>query len=119
VTHAGSPQAISSGELTAEGLAALGPGNACDTEPIHLSGEIQAHGVLLVVDPVSSVVTAASTNFVRLTAGARSPLGEVLADVIGVDAAGAVRSAHTTGNPHDGLSVEVQLPGTDVSGPLT
>ena len=106
-------------ELTAEGLAALGPGNACDREPIHLSGAIQPHGVLLVVDPTSYVVTAASVNFPLLTTHAHTPLGAALADVIGPDLAEAVRAAHTTGNPHDGLPVPVQLPTTDERGGAT
>lgn len=62
-------------ELTAEGLAVLGPGNACDREPIHLSGAIQPHGVLLVVDPTSYVVTAASVNFPLATTHAHTPGG--------------------------------------------
>jgi len=98
-------------ELTAEGLAALGAGNACDREPIHLSGAIQAHGLLLVVDPVSYVVTAASENVARLMTRGTSPLGVALAEVIGADGAEAARTAHTTGNPHDGLPVQIQLPG--------
>ena len=106
-------------ELTAEGLAVLGPGNACDREPIHLSGAIQPHGVLLVVDPTSYVVTAASVNFPLLTTHAHTPLGAALADVIGPDLAEAVRAAHTTGNPHDGLPVPVQLPITDERGGAT
>jgi len=111
------PDQAAKAELTQEGLAALGPGNACDTEPIHLSGQIQGHGVLLVVDPSSTVVTAASTNASRLSSSAGSQLGAVLADVIGADAAQAALSAHTTGNPHDGLPVEVKLPGPDSSRP--
>ena len=116
MTPTGPPRAASA-ELTAGGLAALGPGNACDTEPIHLSGEVQGHGVLLVVDPASMVVVAASANASRLTSSVRSPLGAALTEVIGPDAAEAARSAHTTGNPHDGLPVEVHPPGTDGSGP--
>lgn len=116
MTRAGLDRAAKA-ELTADGLTALGAGNTCDTEPIHLSGEIQGHGVLLVVDPSSTVVTAASTNASRLTSSGRSPLGAVLADVIGPDAADAAFSAHTTGNPHDGLPVQVKLPGAGVSRP--
>ncbi len=112
-------QAARPAELTAEGLAALGPGNLCDREPIHLSGAIQPHGVLLVVDPTSYVVTAASVNFPQLTTHAHTPLGAALADVIGPDVAEAVRAARTTGNPHDGLPVPVQLPTTDERGGTT
>ncbi len=106
-------------ELTAEGLAALGPGNLCDHEPIHQSGAIQPHGFLLVVDPTSYVVTAASVNFRLLTNHAHSPLGAGLADVIGPDLADTIRAARTTGNPHDGLPVPVQLPTTDERGGAT
>jgi light-regulated signal transduction histidine kinase (bacteriophytochrome) len=47
-------------ELSAEGLAALGARNVCDREFIHLSGAVQPHGFLLVVDPVSLVVVASA-----------------------------------------------------------
>jgi hypothetical protein len=37
-------------ELSAEGLAEISGLTACDREPIHLSGAIQPHGLLLVLD---------------------------------------------------------------------
>jgi hypothetical protein len=47
-------------ELSTEGLAALGARNACDREPIHLSGAVHPHGFLVAVAPESLLITAAA-----------------------------------------------------------
>jgi diguanylate cyclase (GGDEF)-like protein len=102
-------------ELSPDGLAALGLRNACDREPIHLSGAVQPHGVLLVVDATSHVVTAASRNAARLVGldpagGLGGLLGAPLDVVLGAEAAGTLLANHPTGNPHDNLPVRVELP---------
>jgi diguanylate cyclase (GGDEF)-like protein len=106
---------LSPSELTEEGLAALGAGNACDREPVHLSGAIQPHGFLLGVDPSSLTVTAASANVPHLVGCAAEPLGLALGDVLGPDVARSVQLMKPTGNPHDGLPMTFQLArsGTD------
>ncbi|MEO5900290.1 MAG: EAL domain-containing protein, partial [Ilumatobacteraceae bacterium] len=103
------PPVLRSPELSAEGLAATAPQNACDREPIHLSGAIQPHGFLLVVDAVSLVVTAASANVPPLLGGYDDPLGVKLGDVLGEDTVRTLHRMHPTGNPHDGLSEPVRL----------
>jgi diguanylate cyclase (GGDEF)-like protein len=96
-------------ELSGHGLAVLGARNACDREPIHLSGAIQPHGFLLGVDPVSLAITAASANVPHLVGGATEPLGLALGDVLGLEVARTVGGMKPTGNPHDGLPVRFQL----------
>jgi hypothetical protein len=59
-------------ELSDEGLKALGARNACDREPIHLSGAVQPLGFLLAVDPISLVVSVASSNVAAGEDGGRS-----------------------------------------------
>lgn len=103
-------------ELSADGLAALGALNACDREPIHLSGAVQPHGVLLVVDPTSLVVVAASANADQLvdpspTGGPAGLLGASLERVLGTDVTQAVLAMRATGNPHDNLPARLVLPG--------
>ncbi|MBC7374002.1 MAG: EAL domain-containing protein, partial [Frankiales bacterium] len=107
-------------ELSPDGLAALGLRNACDREPIHLSGAVQPHGVLLVVDR-ALVVTAASLNAAMLGglgtgSGLAGVLGATLDEVLGIDAAGAVLANHATGNPHDNLAAHVELATQDAAG---
>jgi diguanylate cyclase (GGDEF)-like protein len=79
-------------ELTPEGLAALGPGNDCDREPIHLSGAIQPHGFLLGIDPATWRIRVASANLADH--GCPEPgraLDGPLADVVGEAVAAHVR----------------------------
>jgi diguanylate cyclase (GGDEF)-like protein len=78
-------------ELTAEGLAALGPGNACDREPIHLSGAIQPHGVLVAFDPRTRLVQVASTNLSDLCGTpATAALGRPVEEVLGATVAAQI-----------------------------
>ena len=98
-------------ELSEEGLAALGTRNACDREPIHLSGAVQPHGALLVLDAASFIVRAASENVAALC-GLPDPLGRSLSDLLGAEVATQVRALRITGNPHDALPVRIDLPGS-------
>ncbi len=98
-------------ELSVEGLAMLGARNICDREAIHLSGAVQPHGFLLVVDPVSLFVIAASVNVPQMVSVSGDILGLPLGDVLGLEVARAVLAMHPTGNPHDALPVTVQLSG--------
>ena len=100
-------------ELSVEGLARLGARNVCDREAIHLSGAVQPHGFLLVVDPVSLFVIAASANVPRIAHVRGDMLGVALSDVLGPEAARAVLAMHPTGNPHDALPVTVHLAGPE------
>jgi PAS domain S-box-containing protein len=56
----------------------------CEAEPIRFPGAVQPHGALLVVDPASGTVVAASESCASLW-GARAPnlLGTPLKDVLG------------------------------------
>ncbi len=87
----------------------LGARNVCDREFIHLSGAVQPHGFLLVVDPVSLVV-AACANVPHLLGCNAELLGLALGDVLGPEAANAVRAMHPTSNPHDALPARIRLP---------
>jgi chemotaxis family two-component system sensor kinase Cph1 len=63
---------------------------ACDREPIHIPGAIQPHGLLLVVDAATLHVVAGAGDIEgRLAA---DWLGCPLADLLGADAATALRS---------------------------
>lgn len=95
-------------ELSAEGLAVLGARNSCDREPIHLSGAVQPHGFLLVVDPISLRVLAASENTPRLPPGCSSA-GVPLADLVGPEVAAAAADLAPEANPHDALPVPVTV----------
>lgn len=97
-------------ELSAEGLALGGPRNACDREPIHLSGAIQPQGFLLVVDPNSLIVIAASANFPMASVSRIGPLGLTLGNLLGSEVAEAFLAMRPTGNPHDALPARVRLP---------
>ncbi|MFO1327220.1 MAG: PAS domain S-box protein [Rubrivivax sp.] len=66
---------------------------ACETEPIRFPGSVQPRGALLVVDPVSTIVAAASDTCASLLGrSAQSLLGRPLAQVLDPDAASTVLS---------------------------
>lgn len=66
----------------------------CDREPIHIPGSIQPHGVMLVYDPEAMKVTHASQNAAAmLGVDADGIVGHKLDDVVGSQAAHAVRNA--------------------------
>jgi diguanylate cyclase (GGDEF)-like protein len=104
------PAALSYQELSDSGLAALGPGNACDREPIHFVGAVQPHGFLLAVDPESLLICAASANVGSLLKRTADPLGAGLDELLGPEAAQQVRATHSTGNPNDSPPLNVVIP---------
>ncbi len=60
--------------------------SGCDTEPIHLSGHVQPHGLLLAVTEPGLVVVHASANCdVHLGVAPERVLGQDLAQVLGQD----------------------------------
>ena len=98
-------------ELSVEGLAALGAGNACDLEPIHLSGAVQPYGFPLAVDRVAGDVVAASANAAELLGlGADGVLGRPLSEVLGLEVAEALLTMDPTANPHEALSKRFSAP---------
>lgn len=101
-----------SAELSSEGLIALGRRNSCDREPIHLSGAVQPHGFLLVVDPDRLDVIAASANAATVFGLTDTELlGALLSDVVGTHVSDALAAAPQVTNPHEGLPLRVALPG--------
>ena len=100
---------VSSG-ISAEELVLNWPHNACDHEPIHLSGAIQPLGFLLVVDPVSLVIVAASNNVPFASGGQAGPLGITLGELLGVEVAEDFLAMRPTSSPHDALPRRLSLP---------
>ena len=78
-------------ELSAEGLEEIGLHTVCDREPIHLSGAIQPHGYLLVLDPNTLTLQAASANL--LARVGEAALGAPLSRVLGPDLPPSLRLA--------------------------
>ncbi len=67
---------------------------ACDTEPIHIPGSIQPHGVLLALDEPSLTVLRVSTNAARFLGSAPEHLLDApLTRALGPDIAGRVGEA--------------------------
>lgn len=61
--------------------------SVCEDEPIRYPGAVQPHGALLVVDPVSSTILAASESCkVLIGLNAEELLGKSLASVLGTEA---------------------------------
>ena len=110
--------ASSSPALSAEDLVLDWPHNACDHEPIHLSGAIQPLGFLLVVDSVSLVIAAASKNVPSGSDRLSGPLGTTLGDFLGVEIAEAFLTMRPTNNPHDSLPLRISLPSGQARGRL-
>lgn len=104
--------------LSAEHLVLNWTHNACDHEPIHLSGAIQPLGFLLVIDPVSLVIAAASENVPPGIGRQPGPLGLTLGDFLGVEVAEAFLAMRPTSNPHDALPTRIRLPSREPSGSL-
>lgn len=66
----------------------------CASEPIHIPGSIQPHGLLLTLSEPALVVLQASTNVnTELGLGAASLSGQALGSLIGADALAQVRLA--------------------------
>ena len=60
---------------------------ACEREPIHMSGAIQPHGALFVVDPGSGRILQAAVGDAGLGVTGADTVGRPLADVLGSGAA--------------------------------
>ena len=97
-------------ELSAEGLADIGALTACDREPIHLSGAIQPHGMLLALDPATMRVAAASANLVRQPHWGPALLGARLEAAFEPRVAEVLRGLKDTITPFGALPVRVSLP---------
>ncbi|MDR5856223.1 GAF domain-containing protein [Caballeronia sp. LZ062] len=69
------------------------PNEACASEPIHIPGGIQPHGVLLCLDAADQVVQVSDNAERWLGAPVQTVLGSSLAEVIGEDAAAMIRAA--------------------------
>lgn len=65
----------------------------CDREPIHIPGSIQPHGCLLACDTSAVKVHRHSANVLAMLGTAAEPNGRPLEDVIGDEAAHAIRNA--------------------------
>jgi diguanylate cyclase (GGDEF)-like protein len=60
---------------------------ACEREPIHLSGAIQPYGALLVVDPISDIIVQAAGDLARVLDFHGPAVGERAQAVLGVSLA--------------------------------
>lgn len=64
----------------------------CDREPIHIPGSIQPHGCLLALDAAAGEVLRHSANAPAMLGLTGDPNGRPLAEVIGAEAAHALRN---------------------------
>ena len=88
----------------------------CDREPIHIPGSIQPHGAMLIYDPGSQNITHASANApAMLGIDPARLIGYGLHDVIGADAAHAVRNtvAKSVAPAAPGLLFGQKIAGSD------
>jgi PAS domain S-box-containing protein len=70
----------------------------CENEPIRFPGAIQAHGVLLVLDPVSKNILAASESCDGLIGqSAKSLLGRVVSEIFGSGVDESIQTAQQQG----------------------
>lgn len=67
----------------------------CDREPIHIPGNIQPHGCLIAVDAQARTILRHSVNAPAMLGVTRKLNGANLGDVLGRDAAHAIRNALT------------------------
>lgn len=75
-------------DMSADSVAPIADLTNCDREPIHIPGNIQPHGVLLVLDAVTLTVLQASQNAEQLHGvSAESLIGRNLEHAIGPDVA--------------------------------
>ncbi|WP_105382293.1 HWE histidine kinase domain-containing protein [Neorhizobium alkalisoli] len=68
----------------------------CDREPIHIPGSIQPHGCLLACDAAGAVIVQHSENVPEMLSVPRDLNGRRLEDIIGGEAAHALRNALAT-----------------------
>ncbi|MEZ0491115.1 SpoIIE family protein phosphatase [Kineococcus sp. TBRC 1896] len=88
----------------------------CESEPIHVPGAIQPHGLLLALEEPSHRVVVASENTAELLGRAPgSVLGADLADLLGQDVAARVRGAREDDDARDeALHARLVLGGAEV-----
>ncbi len=87
----------------------------CESEPIHVPGAIQPHGFLLGLERPSHRVVVASQNAAALLGRAPgSVLGADLADLLGDDVAGRVRTALEDDTRDEALHARLVLDGDEV-----
>lgn len=77
----------------------------CDTEPIHVPGAIQPHGVLLAVDAAFEVVVASANLGALLGTTSRDAIGRPLVEVVGRDLEVLVREVLDDELPHEPLTL--------------
>ncbi|WP_139982629.1 SpoIIE family protein phosphatase [Nocardioides litoris] len=77
----------------------------CDTEPIHVPGAIQPHGVLVAVDGDDRVVVASANLEELLGVPAATAIGCDLVDVVGPGLGDLVRGVLRRELPHEPLTV--------------
>ncbi|MCD4532668.1 SpoIIE family protein phosphatase [Nocardioides sp. cx-169] len=81
----------------------------CDTEPIHVPGAIQPHGVLLALTEDAAEVVMASVNAAAMLGiAADDVVGRPLADVLGPEAAAQVERRVVDGLPVEPLLVRLE-----------
>jgi diguanylate cyclase (GGDEF)-like protein len=97
-------------ELSSEGLAGIDALTACDREPIHLSGAIQPHGMLLALDPASQRIACASANMVRQPHWGPALLGARIDDAFSPDVCATLRNLNASITPYGFLPERVALP---------
>lgn len=62
----------------------------CESEPIHIPGRVQPHGVLLAATEPDGTIVQASANCAALLGLPEPPLGRTLSDVLGADLTAAL-----------------------------
>ncbi len=76
---------------------------SCESEPIHIPGSIQPHGVLLAVEPLTWLITHASQNAAAvLGRSAASLIGVSPALILGDDIARTINAAFSSGSSDTG-----------------
>ncbi|MEZ0166097.1 SpoIIE family protein phosphatase [Kineococcus sp. LSe6-4] len=87
----------------------------CESEPIHVPGAIQPHGLLLALDGRDHRVVVASENTAGLLGRAPgSVLGADLAELLGADVAARVLQAQEDDNREEALHARLVLGGAEV-----
>lgn len=77
----------------------------CDTEPIHIPGAIQPHGVCLSLDDDYAVVMCSANVATMLGVSAHQARGMLLVDLVGPDLTQRVRERAADGFPNEPLTV--------------
>ncbi|WP_328296208.1 SpoIIE family protein phosphatase [Kineococcus sp. NBC_00420] len=87
----------------------------CESEPIHVPGAVQPHGVLLAVDRATRQVVVASANAGELFAReVDDVLGAPLHELLGLDLAARVSAAEAADNLDEALHARLEVGGENV-----